>query len=115
MLWYARSCSSNAIYTSLVDEMGQCTMQVAGCLNFPWPLAQAFLIVPRPLRDSVYDCVASNRYKWFGKTESCQVKLLNYLWEHCSIICHRPSPCMGRVLCRLPACYIERLTSRNCS
>ena len=49
--------------------------QIAGYLNFPWPLAQAFLIVPRPLRDYIYDYVARNRYKWFGRTGSCQVKL----------------------------------------
>jgi len=43
-------------------------------LNFPWSLAQAFLVVPRPIRESVYDYVASNRYKWFGMTDKCQAR-----------------------------------------
>jgi predicted DCC family thiol-disulfide oxidoreductase YuxK len=27
-----------------------------------------FRIIPRPLRDWVYDRIALNRYRWFGKT-----------------------------------------------
>lgn len=30
-------------------------------------------MVPTPLRDSVYDYVANNRYNWFGKAEDCLV------------------------------------------
>ncbi|MBN8851009.1 MAG: thiol-disulfide oxidoreductase DCC family protein [Sphingobacteriales bacterium] len=28
-------------------------------------------IVPRPVRDKLYDWVARNRYRWFGKEDSC--------------------------------------------
>ena len=49
-------------------------MQIAGHLDFPWPLARVFMIVPRQARDAVYDYVAANRYKWFGLTEKCQVR-----------------------------------------
>ncbi|CAK0750546.1 hypothetical protein CVIRNUC_001999 [Coccomyxa viridis] len=56
-----------------VSEASTAALEVAGYLNFPWPLAQAFLIVPLPLRDYIYDYVARNRYKWFGRTGSCQV------------------------------------------
>lgn len=38
-----------------------------------WSLAYAFMIVPRPLRDMVYNWVARNRYRWFGKRESCML------------------------------------------
>lgn len=31
------------------------------------------MIVPRPLRDMVYNWVARNRYRWFGKRESCML------------------------------------------
>lgn len=34
-------------------------------------LSGIFLIVPRFLRNWVYDIIAKNRYKWFGKQESC--------------------------------------------
>ena len=30
-------------------------------------------VVPRGLRDWVYDFVASNRYRWFGKKETCRL------------------------------------------
>lgn len=32
-----------------------------------------FRIVPNALRDVVYDYVARNRYKWYGKKESCMI------------------------------------------
>jgi predicted DCC family thiol-disulfide oxidoreductase YuxK len=35
--------------------------------------ASLFRIVPRFLRNSVYDHIAKNRYKWFGKKEHCMV------------------------------------------
>jgi predicted DCC family thiol-disulfide oxidoreductase YuxK len=31
------------------------------------------LLVPRVLRDGVYDFVARHRYRWFGRTASCEV------------------------------------------
>jgi predicted DCC family thiol-disulfide oxidoreductase YuxK len=42
-------------------------------LTFPWPLAYLFVVVPRPVRDWIYDRVASHRYRWFGKREVCMV------------------------------------------
>ncbi len=30
-----------------------------------------FIIVPKPIRDVVYSFIAKNRYRWFGKNESC--------------------------------------------
>lgn len=38
-----------------------------------WKLFYGLLIVPRPLRDFVYNIVAKNRYKWFGKKDSCML------------------------------------------
>jgi predicted DCC family thiol-disulfide oxidoreductase YuxK len=32
---------------------------------------KALRLLPRPLRDWVYDIVARNRYRWFGKVEAC--------------------------------------------
>ncbi|HJD86994.1 MAG TPA: thiol-disulfide oxidoreductase DCC family protein [Empedobacter falsenii] len=37
---------------------------ITSCLHF-------FMIVPKPLRDIVYSFIAKNRYRWFGKQESC--------------------------------------------
>ena len=38
-----------------------------------WPLARVGSLVPRFLRDPVYKFVARNRYRWFGRTETCRV------------------------------------------
>ncbi len=38
-----------------------------------WPLLYVGIIVPRILRDSVYNIVSRNRYKWFGRRDSCMV------------------------------------------
>lgn len=42
-------------------------------LGFPWRLVRAFRIVPVSLRDPVYRFVARNRYRLFGRRDSCWV------------------------------------------
>lgn len=46
-------------------------LRVARQLTFPWPLMYAWIVVPRPLRDLVYDLIARNRYRWFGRQDAC--------------------------------------------
>ncbi len=36
-----------------------------------WRLLLVFALVPRPLRNAVYDWIARNRYRWFGKKDEC--------------------------------------------
>ena len=36
-----------------------------------WTFFYVFKIIPKTLRDKIYDWVATNRYKWFGEKESC--------------------------------------------
>lgn len=38
-----------------------------------YPLATIFLIIPSFIRNIVYDYIAKNRYKWYGKSETCMV------------------------------------------
>ncbi|MDW0109952.1 thiol-disulfide oxidoreductase DCC family protein [Sporosarcina aquimarina] len=44
-------------------------LRIAKKLDGLWHLAFLFILVPSPIRDVVYDFVARNRYKWFGKKE----------------------------------------------
>ena len=46
-------------------------LQIFKKLGGWWSLLQVFFIVPRPLRNSVYDWIAGNRYRWFGKKGEC--------------------------------------------
>ena len=48
-------------------------LRIARRLTGAWPLLYAFLIVPPPIRDGVYRWIARNRYRWFGKRESCRI------------------------------------------
>jgi predicted DCC family thiol-disulfide oxidoreductase YuxK len=42
-------------------------------LGDAWSLLYIFILVPRFIRDAVYNLVAGNRYKWFGKKDECWV------------------------------------------
>lgn len=48
-------------------------LRIAKDLNLPWKFFQVFIIIPSPLRDFLYDFIAGNRYKWFGKKDSCRI------------------------------------------
>lgn len=48
-------------------------LMVAKRLSGAWPLLYFFIIVPPFIRNTIYDMVAQNRYKWFGKKETCWV------------------------------------------
>ena len=47
-------------------------------LSGVWPLLSIFLLIPTWVRDPFYTLVASNRYRWFGKRESCLVAVAEY-------------------------------------
>jgi predicted DCC family thiol-disulfide oxidoreductase YuxK len=38
-----------------------------------WKIGGFFLLIPTPIRDLVYDFIAKNRYKWFGKKDACEI------------------------------------------
>jgi len=46
-------------------------LRMARHLGGGWSLLYAFTIVPRFIRDAVYDLIARNRYRWFGQKEAC--------------------------------------------
>ncbi|MDH5605393.1 MAG: thiol-disulfide oxidoreductase DCC family protein [Anaerolineae bacterium] len=48
-------------------------LRLATYLRYPWRLAGVMLLVPRPIRDRVYNWVSRNRYRWFGKLDACLV------------------------------------------
>jgi predicted DCC family thiol-disulfide oxidoreductase YuxK len=36
-----------------------------------WRWTWVFHFIPRVIRDAIYDLVARNRYRWFGRRDAC--------------------------------------------
>ncbi|MFC5045677.1 thiol-disulfide oxidoreductase DCC family protein [Aquimarina hainanensis] len=48
-------------------------LHIAKHLSGAYPLIYAGIILPKFFRDWMYDLIAKNRYKWFGKKNSCMI------------------------------------------
>jgi predicted DCC family thiol-disulfide oxidoreductase YuxK len=48
-------------------------LRVAKKLNGLWPVLYSYIIIPPFIRDSIYNWIGTNRYKWFGKKEECML------------------------------------------
>ncbi len=48
-------------------------LRVLGRLRAPYRWLTALAVVPRAIRDVVYRWIGRNRYRWFGKSESCRI------------------------------------------
>jgi predicted DCC family thiol-disulfide oxidoreductase YuxK len=47
------------------------SVRMAEGLGFPWRLATAFRVLPLAWRDFLYEMIARNRLRWFGKRTTC--------------------------------------------
>jgi predicted DCC family thiol-disulfide oxidoreductase YuxK len=56
-----------------VYTFSDAALRIAKHLPAPWSWARFLMIVPRTLRNAVYRLFATNRYRWFGKSESCRM------------------------------------------
>jgi len=54
-------------------DRSSAALRIAKKLDGLWPILYVFIILPKPLRDAVYNFIGRNRYKWFGKTEACMI------------------------------------------
>jgi predicted DCC family thiol-disulfide oxidoreductase YuxK len=69
--------SLDRIDTILLVENGKiyqkstAALRIARHLNVLWSIMYIFIIVPVFIRDGIYDFIAKNRYRWFGKQDSC--------------------------------------------
>ncbi len=48
-------------------------LEIAWHLGGLWKLFYALKIFPRFLRDAIYNWIARNRYRWFGRQEACML------------------------------------------
>lgn len=56
----------NQVYTK-----STAALKIARELKGVWPLLYALILIPKPVRDTAYDLIAKNRYKWFGQKNEC--------------------------------------------
>ncbi|WP_417464716.1 thiol-disulfide oxidoreductase DCC family protein [Kordiimonas sp.] len=54
-------------------DRSSAALRIMGRLSALWPLIAVFLIIPKPVRDWVYNKVGTNRYRLFGRTDECQI------------------------------------------
>lgn len=48
-------------------------LRISKYLKFPLNILPVFFIIPKFIRDWVYDYIAKNRYKWFGQKNTCRI------------------------------------------
>jgi predicted DCC family thiol-disulfide oxidoreductase YuxK len=60
--------SGNKVY-----QRSDAALEIARKLKGVWPLFYGFKILPRFLREAVYNLISRNRYKLFGKKDACWI------------------------------------------
>jgi len=56
-----------------VFTQSSAALKIGGQLGVLWLWTQFLWVFPKFFRDRVYDWVAANRYRWFGKQENCMI------------------------------------------
>ena len=70
---------SSYLDTLVLVEEGQvylgstAALRVARLLGGGWPLFYSLIIIPKGLRDRIYQWIGKHRYQWFGRRESCRM------------------------------------------
>ena len=54
-------------------ERSTAVLRIAAGLDRPWSWLRFWGVVPRAVRDRLYDALAKRRLRWFGRRESCRV------------------------------------------
>lgn len=61
------------LYKDRYYTKADAAIKIASLLGGGWHLLRAGYILPRRLRNAIYDFVARNRYKWYGKRDECML------------------------------------------
>jgi predicted DCC family thiol-disulfide oxidoreductase YuxK len=48
-------------------------LEILRQLTAPWPVFYVFKLVPRFIRDGLYNLISKYRYSWFGKRDTCRI------------------------------------------
>lgn len=75
----ANGLSTTKIETVVLIENGVAytystgALKIAKNLSGIWPLFYGAIIIPAFIRDALYKFIAKNRYRWFGKKDTCMM------------------------------------------
>ena len=58
-------------------EKSTAVLRICRRLSGLYPVLYTYVLIPKGLRDWIYDVVAENRYRWFGKKSQCMVPNTN--------------------------------------
>lgn len=61
------------IENGILYHKSTAALKIARLLKFPINCLYICIILPLFIRDSVYNYISKNRYKWFGKKENCMI------------------------------------------
>jgi predicted DCC family thiol-disulfide oxidoreductase YuxK len=76
---FSRNAKIQGIDSIIFYENGQlwsksdAALRICLYLRRCWPLLYLLKIIPVFFRDKIYDYIAKNRYRWFGKRDACMV------------------------------------------
>jgi predicted DCC family thiol-disulfide oxidoreductase YuxK len=60
-----------------ISSKSTAALRIALKLGFPRSLLTVFFIIPPFIRNWVYNYIAKNRYKWYGKKDNCMIPTPN--------------------------------------
>ena len=71
-------CTENISSIYIIDNneiksKSRAVLKIVSMLKFPYNLLTVLYIIPNFLRDIIYDLVAKNRYRIFGKVDECSI------------------------------------------
>ena len=61
------------IEDNIVYDKSTAALRIAKKLTRPWNFLYQFIILPKAFRDFFYNVIANNRYRWFGKRDTCLI------------------------------------------
>ena len=61
-----------------IYDKSTAALKIGKKLHPPWNFLYSFIIIPKALRDVVYDVIAKNRYRWFGRRDKCIINKGKY-------------------------------------
>jgi len=61
------------VENNLVYLKSEAALRILKKLKHLWPLTYGFIIIPKFIRDFIYEWIARNRFKWFGKRKTCYI------------------------------------------